>query len=109
MVVAKTLRICEILYENGIDFTNYKLTSRRNGKTTYIKLEDIEGIDIDQIIKENGLSEDTEIGKMIIALRQAYNDTAAYPITPEQKRKAELIPRINPRQRNGNCKNIKDM
>jgi hypothetical protein len=113
-VVAKALRICKILSDNGVDFTNLKLSNMIDGKQIRTKLKDIEGIELEKILAENeDLTEDTEIGKLVGTLRLAYNGYGkirTVPITEEEKRQAEAIPRINSRKkRNTGCKNIKSM
>ncbi len=70
-------RTCEILINNGINIQDINTKVTREGKRYFVLLKDIkiEGIDIEQIIKENGLDEEFSIGKYINKLRLAYNGT----------------------------------
>lgn len=48
-----------------------------------------------KVIEENGLDGDFKIGRRIVNLRTAYNDSGTYIITHEEKKEAEdlgLIP-----------------
>ena len=95
--IAETLRIVRILRENGVDITKIKLTKVINGKQEYTLLREIEqdGIDMQKVIEENGLDGDFKIGRRIVNLRTAYNDSGTYIITHEEKKEAEdlgLIP-----------------
>lgn len=97
-VVARTLEIAEILYNNGIDFSKLKRSRKVNGKDVFIQLSDIkqDGIDIERIIEENGLDGNLKIGDSIRKLRLVYNGKTNITMTEEEKRKAEelgLIPR----------------
>jgi len=91
---ARTLKICQCLYEDEIDFTELKLTKTIKGKSIFITLNDIPGIDIEQIkSKVKGISGDTKIGKMITSLRQAYNKTNRMPMSEKEREQADAIPR----------------
>lgn len=100
-VVARTLEIAEILYNNGIDLSKLKRSRIVNGKNTFIQLSDIkqDGIDIEKIIEENELDRNLPIGTMIKNLRAAYNGTAKIPITEEEKKKAENLGLVQTEER----------
>ncbi len=98
-VISEYLRVIEILKKRGIEFKNLQLSTATStkGKHRYILLKDIqqEGIDIERISRETGISANHKIGFEIGRIRQAYKGTARYAITEEEKKKAEewgLIP-----------------
>ena len=87
----KLIEICKILINNGIDIQ--KIHSSRlisDGKRVYTKLKDIniEGIDINKIIIENGLDEDFPIGKYLRSYRLAYNGIQG-KLTPKEREDGE--------------------
>lgn len=97
-VVARTLEIAEILYNNGIDLEHLPLSNLVNGIREYTRILDIrqDGIDIARIIEENVLDGNLKIGDSIGKLRAIYNGKKNITMTEEEKRKAEalgLIPR----------------
>ena len=102
-MTAETLEIAEILKENGVDLTKISMTSKRktDTKKAYILLKDIkqEGIDIDKIIVENGLDADYKFGQRVCSLRDAYKGYGSYKITEEEKRKAEKLGLIIPKEK----------
>ena len=77
-VIAKTLKIAQILHDNGIDLRKIQWSKTVNGKSKGIELRDIkqEEIDIEKIIEENGLDDlngKSLFGARINGLRLAYN------------------------------------
>jgi len=91
--IAETLRVAQILKENGVDLGKISLTQTSNGKANFIKLKDIEqtGIDIEKIIKENGLDGEFLYGSRIAILRLAYKGIGKSVITEEEKKLAEEL------------------
>lgn len=70
--------ICKILKDNGIDIQKISTTKNsEKGKRVYTTLKDINinGIDINKLIQENGLDEDFQIGKYLNKYRLADNGT----------------------------------
>jgi len=88
-VVQKTLRVCQILNENGVDIKNLQLSRKINGKPTFTLLKDIVS---KEILEENQLSGEFPIGYRVGEIRRAYKGKNTYAITEEEKRIAELIP-----------------
>ena len=91
--IAETLRICQVLYDNGVDLFNLTLSKTTNGKTEGIKLTDIkqEGIDILKIVSDNGLNPDFELGRRISSVRGSYNGAQKLLITEEEKKLAQRL------------------
>ena len=91
--ISKTLRICKILYDNGIDLKRITLNKKEKGKYRGIMLKEIsqEGIDIKKIIEENNLDENFNYGSKIKMLRGAYNGTEKSPITKEERKITEIL------------------
>ena len=56
-MLSKTIEIAEILKENGVNLSEIALSKTVNGKTKYYTLGEIsqEGINIERIIKDNGI------------------------------------------------------
>ena len=73
--VSIILEIAEILKQNGVDFTKFKLSRMVNGKQYAILLKEIkqDGVDIERIIKENNMDGEYPIGSKIKFLRILYN------------------------------------
>ena len=98
-VIAQTIEIAKILYENGVDLAKIQLTDRKAGKVRRTTLKDIEqdGIDIRKIINEYGLDENFTIGRNIQNTRRAYiGQGKGYIITEQEKEEAKklgLIPK----------------
>ena len=90
---AEKLGVCKILKENGVDLSKIQLSKKINGKPQYILLKEIEqeGIDIEKIIKENGLDGELKLGQDIREVRKAYKGKETYKITEEEKRIAEEL------------------
>jgi len=74
-VVAKTLKVAQILEKNRVDLRKIQLSKKINSKQIYILLREIkqEGIDIKKIIEENGLDGEFPYGSRINSIRQACN------------------------------------
>ena len=74
------MKICKILRDNGVDFSNLKISKTVAGKQRNIILSEIEqeGVDIEKIIEENGLDGNFKIGLSITSLRRLYNDKRNY-------------------------------
>lgn len=91
--ISKTLRICKILYDNGIDLKRITLNKKEKGKYRGIMLKEIsqEGIDIKKIIEENNLDENFNYGSKIKMLRGSYNGTEKSPITKEERKITEIL------------------
>ena len=91
--ISKTLEICKILKESGVDLSKIQITKTINGKSKNILLKEIEqeGIDIEKIIEKKGLDEEFEFGQKIIVLRRACNGKGNCKITEEEKRLAEEL------------------
>ena len=91
--ISKTLEICKILKESGVDLSKIQITKTINGKSKNILLKEIEQeeIDIEKIIKEKGLDGGFKLGLQIGSLRAAYNGKGGYKITEEEKRLAEEL------------------
>ena len=99
-IVAQTLEVARILRANGVDLGKIKLQIK--GKFTSLKEIEQEGIDIEKIIKENGLDEDFAYGKNLSATRLAYNGKGTYKkMTDEEKKEAEELGLIKIRERTG--------
>lgn len=80
-VISKILKIVTILANNGIDVSSLPLSKIENGEQRFLRLKDIPGID--KIIDEYGLDGNLEIGRKILALRQAAYGKCNYKITSE--------------------------
>ena len=97
-MITETLEVVRILKENNVDVKNIQLTIVEDGKQRPILLKDIkqESIDIDKIIKENGLSPDFKYGSKLQTLRQAYRGTARTTMMTQLERQEteelELVP-----------------
>ena len=91
--ISETLKICKILYDNGIDLQKITLNKKENEKYRGILLKEItqDGIDIKKIIEENKLDENFNYGSKIKVLRGAYNGTDESPITKEERKAAEIL------------------
>ena len=92
-VVAQTIEVAKILNANGVDIRKQSFSKTVNKKTVYILLKEVkqEGIDIEKIIRENGLDENFDWGYKVKCLRQSYNGNNTNPITEEEKREAEKL------------------
>lgn len=81
------LNICEVLVENGVDISSIKL-SKKQGKSMYnflLKELNIEGIDIDEIIRKNNFNPEYNFGNNMKIIRQVFNGTKTdLNITDEQ-------------------------
>lgn len=85
--------ICKILIDNGIDIQRIQTTIKSsNGKRIPTTLKDIniEGIDINQIIRDNGLNGEFLIGKYLNKYRLAYNGTKGN-LTKEEREEGEKL------------------
>ena len=92
-VVSRTLEVVRILKKSGINIKNIQLSKTIKGETIYILLKEIkqDGINIEKIIKENGLDENYMLGRNIKNTRNAYNGVGSYSITEEEKREVEKL------------------
>ena len=91
--VAQTIEVAKILHANGIDISKQSFSKTVNKKTVYILLKEVkqEGIDIEKIIRENGLDENFDWGYKVKCLRKAYNGNHTNTITEEEMRDAERL------------------
>lgn len=92
--VSQTIKIARILSANGVDFRKVHHTARgENNTTKHFTLGEIkyENIDIERIIKENGLDPNFNLGMSIDGLRQAYRGTGGYLITNEEKKEVKEL------------------
>lgn len=92
-LVEETIKVAQILKQAGVDIRKLVLSHRVNGKLSYIKLKDIkqDGIDINKVIKENGLDENFQYGMKMTILRQIYKGKANHPMTESEKKLVEAI------------------
>lgn len=93
-VIAQTLEVSKILFENGIDLSKLQTSKKTKGKRVEFLLKDlkIEGIDIRKIIEENELDENFPIGRYFRAVRSSYNETGkCSKITKEEREEAERL------------------
>ena len=90
---AKTLRIAEVLRNNGVVLSELQLTKKINGKRRPLLLSELEqeGVDIQKIIEDNGLNGTFEYGYNVLVIRPAYNGTSKRKITDEERKKAEEL------------------
>ena len=85
--------ICKILVDNGVDIQKIPTTKKSsNGKRIHTTLKDIniEGIDINRIIRDNGLNGEFLIGKYLNKYRLAYNGTAGN-LTQDEREEGERL------------------
>ncbi len=87
--VETTIKIIEILKENGINLGTFKYSKSENGRITHKKLEELEidGKDINKIINENNLNGQIKLYSRIANLKETYNGRRKGKITEEQVKK----------------------
>ena len=88
---SETLNYIKILSKNGLNFENFQTTKTKKGEKHYYLLSEIaqKGIDINKIIEENDLDPNFPIGRRILAIKQAYNNTSSTTISSSQKKELE--------------------
>lgn len=102
-VISEALNIAKILKINGINLEKIKLSTITGNKKHYTTLKELNqyGIDIEKIIREEGLDEEYSIGLAISKIRGAYNGKNKYTITNTEKREAEELGLIKKNKRTG--------
>jgi len=98
-IVARTLEVARILYKYGVDFSKIKLTKTVDGNTHDILLRDIkqDGINIEEIIRKEGLNANFPWGKNVSTVRNAARGTTKNPISDSEKKEAiklGLVPNL---------------
>ena len=98
----ETLRVAKILHDNKLDIQKVPLHIVKNKKPQPIKLGEVkqEGIDMEKIISENNLDKDFKLGKRLNSIRQAYRGKITPALTPEERKLAEELKLVEPRQKN---------
>lgn len=73
--VAQALHIARILHANGVNLRKIQLSKKTNGKRHFFLLSEIQqdGIDIEQIIKENNLDGTFAFGRTVTVIRERYS------------------------------------
>lgn len=95
--VEETIRIAKILKKSGIDLNKIQYSYIQNGKKHFITLKEIkqEGIDINEIIQENGLNGDFKYGMRLNGLKKAYKGKGHLAITKVDKEIAKQLGLVN--------------
>ena len=92
-VAEEFLRISELLKDNGVDLRRIHISKTVNGKSTFVKLSEIEqkGIDINKIIEENNLDGDFEFGSRLQSLRATNNGRSMLKLESKDKELANKL------------------
>ena len=95
--VEETIRIAKILKKSGVDLNKIQYSYIQNGKKHFITLKEIkqEGIDINEIIQENGLNGDFKYGMRLNGLKKAYKGKGHLAITKVDKEIAKQLGLVN--------------
>ena len=87
-VTGETLKIAQILKQEGIMFNKIQLQISENGKPRFITLKEIkqEGIDINKIIEKHGLDGDFKYGEKVRYIRRIYRGQEDIKLEKEEKK-----------------------
>lgn len=93
--IEKCMRICKVLYGQGVDFSKIKIT-----QNMIVAEVEQEGINIQKIIDESELDGEFKIGQAIEYLRIAYRGEKYYPLTELEKREVEELGLVSIKREN---------
>ena len=96
-IIEETLRISQILYDEGVNLRKIQLTSKVNGKAVHLLLKDIKqkGIDIEKIIEKYELNRYYKYGKRVAVLRSVYKGNEVRELTEKQRKTVEKLGLVN--------------